>query len=202
MSNQKKTLLIVAPVLFLLLGTELYFSLESRPVPITPEIAHIATSTPDIANTPTSTPKTPTKAPLTPRTAPGEIVGTAITSQNIFNGINQIRYKAGIPILKENAKLDVAAEAKLQDELSKGYFAHVSPDGHNHQYWIEQAGYVPTYSGENLAIDFSTVQDTIAAFVASPTHYANIVKPQYTETGIAVSGSYVVQIFATPYDGN
>lgn len=132
------------------------------------------------------------------RELPGEVVGTAITSANVFNGVNQLRYNSGLPILKRNAQLDAAAQAKLEDMIEQDYFAHVSPDGKNHNTFIEEAGYVQTYAGENLATDFASVQETVNAWLASPTHYANIVKARYTETGVAVSGTLVVQIFAAP----
>lgn len=129
---------------------------------------------------------------------PGQVVGTEITAENVFNATNQLRSDSNLALLRRNPKLDAAAQAKLADELSKGYFAHASPEGKDHRDWIRESGYVPTYSGENLATDFSTVQETVSAWKASPTHYANMVKPEYIETGIAVSGSMVVQMFATP----
>lgn len=125
-------------------------------------------------------------------------VGKELTAGNIFAGVNVERQKIGLASLRRNAQLDAAAKLKLDDMLAKNYFAHQSPDGHGHQYWIAQSGYVGTYEGENLARFFKTTPETIAGWVASPTHYANISKAQYTETGIAVSGSYVVQLFATP----
>lgn len=131
-----------------------------------------------------------------PRELPGEVVGTAITAENIFNGVNEARYNAGLPILKRNPVLDAAAKRKLDDMRAKNYFAHDTPDGMKP--WIFFEGYEYKRAGENLAHQFDTVQETVDGWIASPTHYANIVKPEYTETGIAVDGDLVVQFFATP----
>lgn len=136
--------------------------------------------------------------PVSPTDKPGDVVGAEITTANVLNGTNAMRYEKDLPILKENPKLDLAARMKLDDMLARDYFAHNAPDGVSALDWIKRAGYIPTYWGENLARNFTNVQDTLTAWQNSPTHYANIMKPQYTETGIAVSGSYVVQVFAKP----
>lgn len=76
------------------------------------------------------------------------------------------------------------------------YFAHLDPQGHMIWDTIAKDGYYYRYAGENLAKNFGT--DTKAlneAWVNSPAHYANIVKSQYTEMGVGISGRYVVVIF-------
>ncbi len=127
---------------------------------------------------------------------PGEVI--ALT--------NDERAKAGDSALTENAKLDAAAQAKANDMAAKGYFSHVGPDGKEPWGWISEAGYVYRYAGENLAVRFDNSSDVVNAWMASPTHKANIVKAQYTEIGLAVAeGSYqgspatfIVQYFGTP----
>jgi hypothetical protein len=89
---------------------------------------------------------------------------------------------------------------------ANGYFAHVSPTGKTPWYWLQQVGYRYSFAGENLAVDFDDSKAVEDAWMASPTHHANIVKPQYTRVGYGVaSGTYegkqttfVVQLFATP----
>lgn len=119
---------------------------------------------------------------------------------------NADRAEVGIAELKENATLAAAAQLKADDMAAKGYFAHVTPDGKQPWHWLDQAGYSYTYAGENLAVNFDDSRDVEEAWVNSPTHYANIVKRQYTEIGIATArGTYkgeevtfVVQFFASP----
>lgn len=119
---------------------------------------------------------------------------------------NEDRVAHSLGMLIEDPVLAQAAQMKADDMAANGYFSHVSPDGKTPWYWLQQLGYKYTYAGENLAVDFFDTQDVEEAWMASPTHKANIVKPQYTHIGIGVAqGTYqgrattfVVQVFATP----
>ena len=108
--------------------------------------------------------------------------------------------------LTENALLDAAAQAKANDMAAKGYFAHTGPDGKEPWAWVAGAGYHYQYAGENLAVRFVDSKDVVNAWMASPTHRANIVKPVYIEIGVGVASglyqgqpaTFVVQYFGTP----
>lgn len=139
---------------------------------------------------------------------PGQIVGSTINESNVFNAVNQERYKIGVTILERDARLDTAAEAKLKDMLEKKYFSHYGPDGKAWSYWISQTGFNYSYNGENLAGPllnddgsessyYETIQDLTTAWMNSLLHRENMLKAGYTKTGIAVSGHYVVQMFAS-----
>lgn len=110
---------------------------------------------------------------------------------------------ATIKPLRENLLLDTAAQLKAEDMAAKRYFAHVSPfDGRDHNDFIDAVGYDRSWSGENLAWRYVTPEDTLRGWIGSPTHYANIVSPNYTETGIGVARDsdgawYVVQLFGS-----
>jgi len=127
---------------------------------------------------------------------PGEII--ALT--------NDERAQNGAGALTENTQLDAAALAKAKDMALNGYFAHVGPDGKTPWEWITGAGYQYSYAGENLAVRFVDSQDVVNAWMASPTHRENIVKPVYTQIGVGVAeglydgqpATYVVQYFGTP----
>lgn len=119
---------------------------------------------------------------------------------------NQDRSAIGLAGVIEDALLNKAAQAAATDMARKGYFAHVSPDGKSPWYWLDQVGYAYSYAGENLAINFTDSENVETAWMASPTHRANIEKPQYTKVGIGVASglyegketTFVVQFFATP----
>src|SRR6185437_3470690 len=55
---------------------------------------------------------------------------SAITPTNIISLTNESRAQFSLGSLTENSVLDKAAQAKAADMLAKGYFAHVTPDGH------------------------------------------------------------------------
>ncbi len=119
---------------------------------------------------------------------------------------NDDRTAQGIGSVTEDPLLDSAAALAANDMAAKGYFAHVSPDGKSPWYWLDEVGYTYAYAGENLAVNFTDSKDVETAWMNSPTHRANIVKPEYTKIGIGVANgqyegkdvTFVVQFFASP----
>lgn len=138
----------------------------------------------------------------------GTILGYAsdISTGDVISLTNAERAKAGLPALTYNAELSVAATAKANDMFAKQYWAHQSPEGVEPWKFISDAGYSYAAAGENLARDFMVTPDMIAAWMASPTHAANIMNARYQEIGVAVvNGSLegiettlVVQMFGRP----
>ena len=118
---------------------------------------------------------------------PGLGYPSDITMQNIVNLTNQARVDAGLPELKLNSLLNQAATGKANDMLNKEYFAHESPTNVTPWYWFKQAGYNYAYAGENLAMDFFTSEDTMKAWLASPSHKKNILNSNYKEIGIGIA---------------
>ncbi|MGC9602732.1 MAG: CAP domain-containing protein [Minisyncoccia bacterium] len=130
----------------------------------------------------------------------------AVVPAEIIALTNSERVQNDVGILSEDALLDKAAQAKADDMAKNDYFSHVGPDGKTPWQWITEAGYQYQYAGENLAVRFVDSSDVVNAWMASPTHRANIVKPVYTSIGVGVaqgmyegqSATYVVQYFAAP----
>lgn len=136
--------------------------------------------------------------------AAGEVATPA--EQELVALTNVERQKAGMNQLTFNPALYRAAEAKANDMFTKGYFDHFSPTGATPWQFINTAGYQYSKAGENLAIDFSNDGDIIPAWMASPTHRANLLKKDYQDIAIArVKGVFdnrettiVVQMFGEP----
>lgn len=114
-------------------------------------------------------------------------ITTAISTQDLLTLTNQQRQQQGLPLLSYNQELAVAAKLKADDMFHDNYWAHISPvTGRTPWVFIQEAGYQYIYAGENLARGFNNAQDAIAAWMASPTHRANILSPNYQEIGFAV----------------
>ena len=119
---------------------------------------------------------------------------------------NQDRVALGLSGVTENPLLDKAAQAAAEDMAANGYFAHNSPDGKTPWYWLDQSGYKYSYAGQNLAVNFTDSENVETAWMNSPTHRANIVKPHYTQVGFGTANgiyegketTFVVEFFATP----
>lgn len=130
----------------------------------------------------------------------------AVYSGMVIAYTNDNRQASGELAYVPNDLLTQAAQMKANDMAEKGYFAHNSPDGKAPWYWIEEAGYIHKYAGENLAIDFTDSKDVINAWMSSPTHRANILNSQLKEIGVATAvgmyqgreTTFVVQMFGTP----
>lgn len=115
-----------------------------------------------------------------------EVQASEVTTPRLLELINNNREKNSLAPLAVNHELTQAALKKARDLLARGYFAHTTPDGKPFYAWIEEERYDYLYAGENLAIDFFTSEEMVEAWLASPTHRANIMNEHYNETGMAV----------------
>lgn len=130
----------------------------------------------------------------------------AVVPAEIIAFTNVERRERNANSLYENPLLSAAAAAKAKDMAEKGYFAHVGPGDKQPWRWIEEAEYEYSYAGENLAVRFTESTEVVKAWMESPTHKDNILKPVYTEIGVGTAegfyegmpATFVVQYFATP----
>jgi len=135
-----------------------------------------------------------------------EVEASSITPENIIALTNQERLGYGLNTLSTNAQLSAAALAKANDMFEKQYWDHFGPNGESPWQFIRAAGYNYVYAGENLAKGFRTAEGVHEAWMASPTHKANIVSGNYKDIGVAVvegellgkQTTLVVQLFAAP----
>ncbi|MCK9352315.1 MAG: CAP domain-containing protein [Candidatus Paceibacterota bacterium] len=118
--------------------------------------------------------------------------GGIVREDEVLSWTNYYRAKEGLPLLARNSQLDAAALVKAKDMFARQYFEHVSPSGEDGADLITAAGYDYLLMGENLAEgNFSDAKDLVDAWMASPGHRANILKPQFDEIGIsAIEGTY------------
>lgn len=133
-------------------------------------------------------------------------LSSAISADNILRLTNESRITYGVAPLSYSAVLEKAAQAKAEDMLAKGYFAHNTPDGKTPWDFIKAAGYSYITAGENLAVDFIEAEAVSEAWMNSPGHKANIVNSHFEEIGIGIAQGefeghtaiFVVQMFGTP----
>jgi hypothetical protein len=133
-------------------------------------------------------------------------LGAAVLPGVLVDLTNQNRIANSESALIRSSVLDSAAAMKAKDMASKNYFAHTSPEGLTPWYWFSQVDYNFIYAGENLAINFTESTDVENAWLASPTHRANLLNASFTEIGLATTDgiyngtptTFVVQMFGTP----
>lgn len=113
-------------------------------------------------------------------------IANNINVDSLFVLTNKEREINGTDPLTINGKLSQAAEQKARDMFVNDYWAHNSPDGKTPWVFIKNAGYSYVYAGENLARGFSSTEDVVAAWMASPSHRANMLSSNYKDVGFAV----------------
>ena len=132
-----------------------------------------------------------------------------ITPASVVREMNVRRAAFDLPPLREDARLDRAADDRVTDMEEQGYWAHVSPQGRQPFEWIRPRGYEYQYAGENLASGFDTVEVLLDAWMESKGHRANILSPMYRDCGVAViegattgraSGKSIVVMFGRDRD--
>ena len=125
------------------------------------------------------------------------VVGVSPDDLIVIDGINALRGAQGLKPYHTNSCLQRAASLRIDDMVSKGYFSHTSPEGLHSSAFILQANYHYKFAGENLARGYGSITEAIDAWKASPTHYANILDKDFVDTGVAISGDLIVQLFAS-----
>ncbi len=133
--------------------------------------------------------------------------GAYVSVESIHLHTNLERYRAGEGMLTRHPLLDVVAERKARDILTRQYFAHESPDGVYAADVAEEVGYAYLSIAENLALGtFTHGSDVVAAWMASRGHRENILTSGFSDIGLAaLRGDYggrdvwvAVQIFGIP----
>jgi uncharacterized protein YkwD len=116
--------------------------------------------------------------------------------------INQERTSYGLAPVTPNADLREAALSHSEEMIREGYFEHTSPAGLTFSARIDATGYMrgarSWQIGENLVWGtgpLSTPQALVTAWMNSPPHRENLLKPTYREIGIAA-------VPGTPVSGN
>lgn len=104
--------------------------------------------------------------------------------------INTIRVSNGLGALQANQMLINIARSRCNDMIANSYFSHYTPDGQNIFNILRKNNVAYINAGENLGNSSPPSHGTPEAFanawMASPTHKANILRSVYTKIGIGV----------------
>ncbi len=113
------------------------------------------------------------------------------------------KHKATHP-LKWNEALARAAQKHANDMGDKEFFSHEGSGGSTVVMRVEREDYQWRAVGENVAMGQRSVEQVVEGWLDSPGHCSNIMNPDFTEMGAAVSdkGEYWVQVFAAPRDAS
>jgi len=140
------------------------------------------------------------QVPLSSSTAPPELAAAPPPSDcelaraKIVQAINEARasdricggsHMSAAPPLEWNLQLFWAAEQHARDMAWRDYFEHRSPAGDSVRERVRAQDYWWQHVGENLAGGTNTLDRTVQAWLESPSHCANLMRPDYEEMALA-----------------
>jgi uncharacterized protein YkwD len=109
------------------------------------------------------------------------------------------------PPLRRSAALERAASGHARDMAERGTMSHAGSDGSTAAQRVTRAGYQWSAVAENVAAGQRDAERVVKSWLSSPGHCANLMNPEYSETGVAFAtnsasekGIYWVQSFAAP----
>ena len=93
-----------------------------------------------------------------------------------------------------NTTLEAAAIGHSQDMAANNLFSHVGASGQTLSVRVDATGYEWSLLGENIAGGFTSASATVAAWMASDSHCANVMNPEFKDIGLAcVPGTAATQ---------
>jgi uncharacterized protein YkwD len=105
----------------------------------------------------------------------------------ILQNINEIRTENNLKPLVSNPLLELAAQKKAEKIIETNTFAHELPNTPKFSEEIFDEGYNYTKVGENLAKGYFDEAETVNAWMESDSHKQNILDPEFTDNGIAIT---------------
>ena len=108
--------------------------------------------------------------------------------QRVVDLVNTVRAQNGLPPVTLSAQLTASARAYSDNMGTANFFGHVGPDGSDLISRNEAAGYTDWVDlAENLSAGQPDPESVVKAWMASPTHRANILSPRVNEIGVGYS---------------
>ncbi|MBT2394870.1 sigma-70 family RNA polymerase sigma factor [Streptomyces sp. ISL-100] len=149
-------------------------------------------------------PKTSSKAaprPAVPKPRPTVQSGTSPSSfnQQVTDLVNTERAENGCGPVRQNSRLNTAAQRHSADMAARDFFDHTNPDGAGPGERITAAGYTWSTYGENIALGQRTPAQVMESWMNSSGHRANILNCSFKEIGIGIhdasGGPWWTQVF-------
>ncbi len=98
--------------------------------------------------------------------------------------VNLVRETMGVQALTLDGRLAHAAQAHCEDMAANDFAGHRGSDGSFGPARGRRAGYPVRLFGENLQMGHPTPQDVVAAWMESPSHRENLLRPEVVHAGI------------------
>lgn len=140
-----------------------------------------------------------------PKATFNPVASTADDIARVADLVNAERQRNRLAPLKVVERLCISARWHAMDMAVGGYFDHKDRLGRTVGQRLQSFGYRYTYCGQNIAAGQKSAEDAVQAWMNSPSHRENILRPEFKEMGVAVVtnanskyGRYWVQDFGAP----
>ncbi|MBN1915991.1 hypothetical protein JW796_03295 [Candidatus Dojkabacteria bacterium] len=110
----------------------------------------------------------------------------AIDTSILVSLHNKERTSRGLSKLVVSSKLTNSASEKAKAMLASDCWSHYCPDKKSPWDFFKDQNYEYIYAGENLAEGFNDNEAVVQAWMNSPSHRDNMLKPEFREIGISI----------------
>lgn len=130
-----------------------------------------------------------------------------IDLQKLLDLVNDVRskgttcgstYYPPVGSIVWSSKLETAALKHSNDMMDNDFFSHTSFNGDTFITRIQNAGYIYSSAGENIAMGYPSEESVMNGWLNSQGHCANIMNSSFTEMGVGRVGTYWTQDFGKP----
>lgn len=111
--------------------------------------------------------------------------------------VNQERANVGLAPLAYDEQITYAATQRSYEMAVHSYFQHARPDGRSCFTVMKEYGVSYRRAGENIAAGQETPEIVMNAWMNSPGHKANILKPEFTKIGVGIAANQYGRIYWT-----
>jgi uncharacterized protein YkwD len=92
---------------------------------------------------------------------------------------------AAMQRLSWESRLAASAQEQAMDLAARDRLSHVDSRNRGLGVRLRSVGYAAAGAGENLAAGQTGIDDALQAWLASPSHCANLMQPEYRDVGLA-----------------
>ena len=126
-------------------------------------------------------------------TAPALAAGMSTREAEACALVNAERTARGLAPLAVSSSLSDKARIKAQDMADNDYFSHTSPTYGSPFTMMRTLGVSYRSAAENIAMGYNKADTVVAAWMASPSHRANLLASRYVTVGIGYADGYWAQ---------
>ncbi len=116
-----------------------------------------------------------------------------LAAQDVVERLNALRRvaapcmqgQASATTLTWESRLAASAQEQAVDLALNERLSHVDARQRGFGARLRSVGYAAAGAGENLAAGQTNLDDALAAWLASPSHCANLMQPQFSDVGLA-----------------